>query len=128
MIVWTIGYEKQRIDRFLATLASAGIRRVIDVRAIAWSHNKSYAKQAIAGALDKAGIGYTHLQALGNPKQGRDAAEAGDDAEFHRIFHEHLAGAEAQAALAEVVRMAGEEKICLMCREIDPAQCHRSLI
>jgi uncharacterized protein (DUF488 family) len=128
MIVWTIGYEKQRIDRFLATLASAGIRRIVDVRAVAWSHNKQYAKQAIAASLDKAGMAYTHLQALGNPKPGREAAAAGDKAEFHRVFKEHLAGAEPQAALAQLIDMAGQERVCLMCLEADPADCHRSLI
>ena len=68
------------------------------------------------------------MPALGNPKPGRDAAAAGNEAEFHRIFHEHMAGAEAQAALDQLIEMAGQERVCMMCLEADPAQCHRSLV
>lgn len=128
MIVWTIGYEKQRIDRFIATLQAAGIRRVVDVRDVPWSHNQSYTKTNIERALTKADIAYTHLQALGNPKDGREAAKAGDSETFHRLFGDHLAGAPAQAALAELKSMAEAERTCMMCLESDPEQCHRILI
>ena len=100
MVIWTIGYEKQRIDRFIATLQAAGIRRVVDVRDVAWSHNPSYAKKKLEASLIKAGIGYTHLQALGNPKAGREAAKAGETDAFHDVFGARLAGDEARAALA----------------------------
>jgi uncharacterized protein (DUF488 family) len=128
MVIWTIGYEKQRIDRFIATLQAAGIRRVIDVRDVAWSHNPSYAKKKLEQSLNKAGIGYTHLQALGNPKAGRDAAKAGETEEFHEVFGVRLAGDEAQAALAQLKAIAGAEKTCMMCLESDPERCHRILI
>ena len=128
MIVWTIGYEKQRIDRFIATLQAAGIRRVIDVRDVAWSHNTSYTKKNIERSLSKAGIGYTHLQALGDPKEGREAAKAGDEDSFHAVFGAHLAGDAAQAALVQLKSMAATERTCLMCLESDPERCHRSLI
>jgi uncharacterized protein (DUF488 family) len=128
MIVWTIGYEKQRLDRFLATLQAAGIRRVVDVRNVAWSHNKNYTKKNIERALNKAGIGYTHLQALGNPKEGREAAKAGETETFHEVFGTHLASDEAQAALAQLKSMAEIERTCMLCLESDPTRCHRILI
>jgi uncharacterized protein (DUF488 family) len=128
MIIWTIGYEKQRIDRFIATLQAAGIRRVVDVRDVAWSHNSSYAKKNIERSLTKAGIGYTHLQALGNPKEGREAAKAGATETFHDLFGAHLGGDEAQAALVQLKALAETEKTCLMCLESDPERCHRILI
>lgn len=128
MVIWTIGYEKQRIDRFIATLQAAGIRRVVDVRDVAWSHNPSYAKKSLERSLSKAGIGYTHLQALGNPKDGREAAKAGDAETFHAVFGAHLAGDEAQAALAELKQFAASERTCMMCLESEPERCHRILI
>ena len=128
MVVWTIGYEKQRIDRFIATLQSAGIRRIVDVRDVAWSHNKSYTKKNIERALSKAGIAYTHLQALGNPKDGREAAKDGDAETFHHVFGAHLAADAAQAALRDLKSMAEGERTCMMCLESDPERCHRILI
>ena len=128
MIIWTIGYEKQRIDRFIATLQAAGIRRIVDVRDVAWSHNPSYAKKKLEQSLTKAGIGYTHLQALGNPKDGREAAKAGETDRFHEVFEVRLSGDEAQAALVQLKQIAQIEKTCMMCLESEPEHCHRILI
>ena len=128
MIIWTIGYEKQRIDRFIATLQAAGIRRVVDVRDVAWSHNPSYAKKKLEASLNKAAIAYTHLQALGNPKAGREAFKAGETDEFHDVFGARLVGDEAQAALVQLKQFAEFEKTCMMCLESEPERCHRLLI
>jgi uncharacterized protein (DUF488 family) len=128
MIIWTIGYEKQRIDRFIATLQAAGIRRLVDVRDAAWSHNPSYAKKKLEASLTKAGIAYTHLQALGNPKQGREAFKAGQADQFHEVYGARLARDEARAALVQLKSFAEAEKTCMMCLESDPERCHRILI
>ena len=128
MIVWTIGYEKQRIDRFIATLQAAGIRRVVDVRDVAWSHNPSYAKKKLEASLTRAGIGYTHLRALGNPKAGREAFKTGEAEQFQDVFGARLASDESQAALVQLKQLAGAERTCMMCLESDPQRCHRLLI
>jgi len=44
------------------------------------------------------------------------------------LFHAHLAGVEAVAALSEVGVLAGEAVTCLMCLEADPGECHRTLV
>ena len=128
MILWTVGYEKTRIDRFIAQLAQTGITRLVDVRDVAWSHNPSYAKKKLEAALAKANIAYTHLKALGNPKPGREAAHAGDTATFHRIYRDHLGGDPGQAALAQLKQFAAAERTCIMCLEREPERCHRNLI
>jgi hypothetical protein len=47
---------------------------------------------------------------------------------MRRIFGAHLAGLEAQAALAALADEAGRGTICLLCLEADPARCHRTLV
>ena len=47
---------------------------------------------------------------------------------MRRIFGAHLAGTEAQAALAGLTDRARRETLCLLCLEADPAQCHRTLV
>jgi hypothetical protein len=47
---------------------------------------------------------------------------------MHRIFHAHLAGTEAQAALAALTDRTRAEPVCLLCLEDDPARCHRTLV
>ena len=75
-----------------------------------------------------AGIGYVHIRALGNPKEGRDAAKQGDTESYLRRMDERLASADGQAGLATAAEIAREGPICLMCYERDPADCHRSRV
>jgi uncharacterized protein (DUF488 family) len=127
-LIHTIGYEGLPPADFLALLREAGVKRLVDVRAIANSRRPGYAKRALAGALEQAGIGYWHLPALGTPAAGRQAARAGRTAEMHRIFTAHLATDPAQAALGELADAAGDTPCCLLCLEADHRQCHRTLI
>jgi uncharacterized protein (DUF488 family) len=68
-ILATIGYEGADVDDFVATLRSAGIRRLIDVRELAISRRRGFAKRALSGALADADIEYVHLRGLGDPKE-----------------------------------------------------------
>lgn len=124
----TIGYEGAEQADFIATLNQAGVQLVCDVRAVTASRKPGFSKNALAAALAEAGIGYTHLKALGTPKPGRDAARRGDWDGFLAVMRAQLATPEAQHALAELSQTVASRAVCLMCFERDPARCHRSLI
>lgn len=126
--VFTIGYEGTDLASFLAKLASAGIRQVIDVREVPLSRKRGFSKSALAAALAENGIRYLHLRDLGDPKPGREAARRGDHPGFLRIYRRHLAGTAAQAALAEATRQADAVRSCLLCFERDHEGCHRSIV
>jgi uncharacterized protein (DUF488 family) len=127
-MIHTVGYEEATPDALLAALRGAGITTLVDVRALANSRRPGFAKRALSAALGEAGIGYVHLPALGTPPAGRQAARAGRPAEMRRIFANHLRGTEPQAALAALRDRAARERVCLLCLEADPAQCHRTLV
>ena len=127
--LFTIGYERATPPALLAALRAAGVRRVVDVRALANSRRPGFAKRALSAALEEAGIGYLHLRALGTPPEGREAVRAGRPEVMRRIFARHLAGVKAQAALAALADEARcNGPICLLCLEADPRNCHRSLV
>jgi uncharacterized protein (DUF488 family) len=127
--LFTIGYERATPPALLAALRAAGVRRVVDVRALANSRRPGFAKRALSAALEEAGIGYLHLRALGTPPEGREAVRAGRPEVMRRVFARHLAGVEAQAALAALADEARRNgPICLLCLEADPRNCHRSLV
>ena len=126
--VATIGYEGATPARLIQTLHEAGIATLVDVRALANSRKPGFAKGALSASLEAAGIGYLHLRALGTPAEGRVAARSGRPAEMRRIFTKHLAGTEAQAALANLSDLARRQRVCLLCLEADPRQCHRTLV
>ncbi len=124
----TIGYERAAMEDFLAALGSAGVRVLVDVRAVAASRRKGFSKTALAASLAAADIDYLHLQALGNPKAGRDAARAGDIDTYLEIYTLHLQSEAAEAALEEAAKIAAAGGACLMCYERDAAGCHRSMV
>lgn len=127
--LWTIGYAQATPATLVAALGAAGVELVVDVRAVPASRRPGFAKGSLSATLEAAGIGYRHLKALGTPAAGREAARSGRVAEMHEIFRTHLAGLEAQAALAELEELVRRgRRVCLLCLEADPAHCHRSLV
>jgi len=124
----TIGYEGAALDGFLSALRHARVSVVIDIRAVAASRRPGFSKTALSAVLSGAGVDYLHLRALGDPKPGREAARAGQMAEFRRIYTAHLRSAPAKAALAEAVEVAQQQAACLLCYEAEPDGCHRSIV
>lgn len=127
MHVFTIGYEATTMDDFLATLKRAGVRQLIDIRALPLSRRPGFSKTPLRTALAEAGIDYLHLKALGTPPAGREAARKGRQADLERIYAEQLALPEAMAASARLRALVDEAPSALLCFERDPAGCHRSL-
>lgn len=127
-IVYTIGYEGTDIERFVATLKHVGVMILADVRAVANSRKKGFSKSKLRARLAEEGITYTHYIELGDPKPGRDAARAGNYDRFRRIYSRHLAGADPQAAIEAIAKIAQKTPTCLLCFERDPKVCHRSMI
>ncbi len=123
--LWTIGYEKASFAAFIATLAGAGVQRVIDVRDLPLSRRPGFSKRQLAAGLAEAGIDYVHLRALGTPPAGRDANRRKQWPLFWHIVDERLATAEAALALARAAELAADSPTCLLCYEADPATCHR---
>ena len=125
---FTIGYEGATMAEFLAALQGAGVRRVIDVRALPLSRRPGFSKTPLSGALAEAGIDYVHLKALGTPAEGRAAARAGRHADLKRIYVGQLELAEAIAQSAQMLALAQETPSALLCFEREPAECHRTML
>jgi uncharacterized protein (DUF488 family) len=128
MHLFTIGYEATTVADFLAALKSAGVERVIDVRALPLSRRPGFSKTPLKGALAEARIDYVHLRALGTPAAGRDAARKGRQVELERIYAGQLELPEALAASALMLELAAEKPSALLCYEREPAGCHRNLL
>ena len=128
MRIFTIGYEGATMGEFLAALQSAGVERVIDVRAVPNSRRPGFSKTPLCNALAEVGIDYVHLRALGTPAAGREAARAGRKAELERIYAGQLETPQAMAEGAMLLDLAAEKSSALLCYERDPACCHRTLL
>jgi len=124
----TIGYEGSTIGAVLGVLRDAGVKLLVDVRAVAQSRKPGFSKRQLAAALDEVGIAYIHLQGLGTPKPGRDAVRAGHPELMEVIFRDHMTSDRAQAELAQARTLVNGRKGCLLCFERDHTTCHRRLV
>lgn len=124
----TIGYEGAVIDQFLLTLGKAQIKTLVDVRELPLSRKKGFSKTSLAAHLQRAGIRYVHMRALGDPKPGRIAARSGDIDRFKEIYSRHLRSKEAKVALIQLAAIARKSNSCLLCYEYEPRNCHRQIV
>jgi uncharacterized protein (DUF488 family) len=128
MRIFTIGYEATTMGEFLEVLGTAGVERVIDVRAVPNSRRPGFSKTPLRAALAEVGIDYVHLRALGTPASGREAARKGRHDDLRRIYAGQLELPEAIAQGAQMLGLASEKPSALLCYERDPAGCHRTLL
>lgn len=128
MKIYTIGYEATTMSEFIAALKGAGVKRLIDVRALPLSRRPGFSKNILAATLKDAGMEYVHLKSLGTPKLGRDAAKKGDVATLEAVYETQLGLPEAQAEAAKMRALAAEKPSALLCYERNPTHCHRTLL
>ena len=128
MRIFTIGYEGATVPEFIAALREAGVRRLIDVRALPLSRRPGFSKSPLKAALQEVGIDYVHLKALGTPSEGRTAARAGRHEDMARIYAGQLELPEAMVQSEQMLELAREKPSALLCMEREPRHCHRTLL
>ena len=128
MRIFTIGYEQATQAELIGALTTAGVERLIDVRAVPLSRRPGFSKNVLARGLAEHGIDYVHLKALGTPPEGREAARKGRHEVLERVYAGQLELPEAMAQAARMLELAAEKPSALLCFERDAAQCHRSLL
>ena len=127
--LFTIGYEQTPAKAVLDELENAGVKLLVDVRAIAASRRPGFSKNQLAAGLDERGISYLHLRGLGTPKEGRDAARGGKFDALHKIYAAHLKTPQAREELDELSALVKQfGPVCILCYERDHTHCHRRWI
>lgn len=121
----SIGHSNIPAERFVAMLQGAGVSAVADVRSVPLSrHFPWFSKNNLSARLAAEGISYL---ALGDSLGGRPQ----DDS----LYREGVADYEAMArqpkflgGLDQVLETAAQARVCLMCAEREPLDCHRCLL
>jgi uncharacterized protein (DUF488 family) len=123
--LFTIGHSNHPIERFLDLVRGAGITAIADVRSTPASRRYPWFNKArLAPLLEAAGIAYVPLgDALGgrprDPGLYRDGVA--DYAAMARTE-------DFRAGLDRVGEGARAYRVCLMCAEREPLDCHRCLL
>ncbi len=129
-LVMTIGHSTRTIEEFIRLLQAHGASCVADVRTVPGSrHNPQFNKDSLPGSLKKAGLGYVHLPGLGGLRHAKlDSPNMGWRNASFRGYADYMQTPEFAKSLEELVRLANQDRIVLMCAEAVPWRCHRSLI
>jgi uncharacterized protein (DUF488 family) len=123
--LFTIGHSNHPIDRFVALLKDAGVTAIADVRSQPFSRRCPwFSAKALRERLETEGIAYVSVgDALGG--RPRDP----------QLFRNGVADYGAMAATPEfragidrVVEGTRRLRVCLMCAEREPLDCHRCLL
>ena len=125
--IFTIGYEGLTPRQFFGLIASAKISMLIDVRELPLSRKRGFSKTPLARICKRRRIFYRHMPELGCPRHIRhEYRQDGDWATYTKRFKTHLSGQ--GNALAELAKVAADEKVCLLCFERDFNFCHRTYV
>jgi uncharacterized protein (DUF488 family) len=124
--LFTIGHSNHPIERFIELLRDAGITAIADVRSTPASRRYPWFNQArLATRLADKGIAYVPLgDALGG--RPRDPRLYRDDgvADYAAMASTD----EFRAGLDRVAEGTRRYRVCLMCAEREPLDCHRCLL
>jgi uncharacterized protein (DUF488 family) len=123
--LFSIGHSNLPEDRFRALLQTSGVDAVADVRSVPSSRFFPwFSRRHLEARLSREGIAYLPC---GDALGGRP----GDDA----LYRDGVADYEAMAAyprfrasLDRLIEAAARARLCLMCAEREPLDCHRCLL
>jgi uncharacterized protein (DUF488 family) len=131
--VVTVGHGAAAAEDFGRLLIEAGVGTVVDVRRFPGSRrHPQFGRDAMAGWLDEAGLGYRWVPALGGRRRGAAGSpNLGLREPAFRAYADHMATAEFAGGVAELLAPAeGSEgrRVAVMCAESVWWRCHRRLI
>jgi uncharacterized protein (DUF488 family) len=123
--LFTIGHSNLPADRFVDLLKTAGVTAIADVRSVPFSRwCPWFSRQPLAERLAQEGIAYLAMgDALGGrPRDPRLYRDGVADYEAMAVTSEFRAG------LTQVREAMARQRVCLMCAEREPLECHRGLL
>ena len=129
-IVWTVGHSTRSGEEFGQMLAAHGIQVLVDVRMFPGSRRyPQFNRAALAESLAAIGIEYRHEPRLGGRRTPRADSHntAWKNASF-RAYADHMESEEFQKGVEELLELARDARVAVMCAESLWWRCHRSLI
>ena len=118
--LFTIGYQQTPPKAVLDELESAGVKLLVDVRAVASSRRPGFSKNQLACGAEGARHRLPALARLGTPKEGRLAARAGDVKALEKIYAKHLKTPQAKEEMDELAALIAKAgPVCILCYERD---------
>ncbi len=129
-IIFTIGHSTRPIDEFKNILEHYQINQIIDIRKIPYSqHNPQFNKETLAHYLRNKKIGYRHMVGLSGLRHTtKKSINQGLHNKSFRGFADYMQTDMFKKNIKKLIEIAAKKHVAIMCAEILPFRCHRSLI
>lgn len=123
--LFSIGHSNIAAERFIGMLRGAGVDAVADVRSIPFSRRFPwFSARSLAARLQQQGMPYLAFgDALGGRPREVDLYRDGI-ADYEAMAKR----GEFRAGLDRLLGFAARHRLCLMCAEREPLDCHRCLL
>lgn len=130
-IIYTIGHSNRTTREFIKILKAFEIEKLVDIRHYPGSrHVPQFGKARLRQNLLRNNIGYQHIEDLGGRRRPDKSSHenSGWRSPQFRGYADYMQGSDFKVALKELISLAKNEKIVIMCAEAVPWRCHRSLV
>jgi uncharacterized protein (DUF488 family) len=128
--IYAIGHSTRSLEDFVEILQAHGVTLLADIRTVPKSrHNPQFSLESLEQELPRHGIQYRHLKELGGLRKPReDSINTGWENASFRGYADYMQTPEFETALGNLIELAGEQRVAIMCAEGNPFRCHRSLV
>ena len=125
----TIGYEGTSVETYINKLIQNDIRVLVDVRKNPISRKYGFSKSTLSSLLERLGIEYVHIPALGIESSERQELNSQRDYDLLFDRYEKDVLIREKEALQSLYQLFHDKKrIAITCFEKDHCQCHRSRV
>ena len=129
-ILLTIGHSRRTQEEFVELLWVHGVSCVVDVRSLPRSRCvPHFNREQMEVWVPEAGVSYRWLPALGGLRNpAKESPHPNLRNPRFRAYADYMLTAEFDRALDDLLAIAADERIAIMCAEAVPWKCHRWLI
>ncbi|MGC8699099.1 MAG: DUF488 family protein [Candidatus Acidifodinimicrobium sp.] len=129
-VVFTVGHSTRHLNDFSLLMRENKIREVIDIRIIPKSrHNPQFNSDHLKKALIKNHILYKNMKELGGlRKPTKNSINTFWKNSSFKGFADYMQTDDFERGLNRLIDATTRRTVAIMCAEIVPWRCHRSLI
>ncbi len=130
LTIYTIGHSTRTLPEFVTILKTCHVTLVVDVRRIPRSrHNPQFNKEILPDSLKPEDINYVHMPEIGGLRRTKpDSINTAWRNKSFRGYADYMQTKEFVENLLNLIALAKENCVTIMCAEALPWRCHRSLI
>ena len=129
--LYTIGHSTRSIDELIQALHAHEIRTLVDIRAFPMSRRlPQFNRESLLQSLPAAGIEYVWMKSLGGYRKKilEESPNIALRNGSFRNYADYMLTSEFERAMAELIKLADENRTVYMCAERVYFHCHRMLV